>query len=651
MLVRRRELCGVLLPACLILLLSPPAVTRQTPPPSESSTVGAVPLETRDVVRLATTPPPQPTTVGAVPLDQGEEEDFMRDEESSTSSPPGTTSKDLPDGMIPWVPYQYRTDTKVHMTPVNLPSALPGFLMPNSTSKGRWLSKDKKLVKLINSRPAFSYPLIPVRNVQPLEQEEEQEEEQQEEVRRVKRGSGSGGGVTEAAQCGGVFRDLYGVIESPGYPLYYPNNKRCLYDLEVPDNYTVKLTCDSFTMQGGANCTYDFLMVDFTGDSDFSSGMKYCGTEPPSIVSNGTRMRVLFQSDDLFRYQGFSCRFRALMPNGNAVPGSFGNKTEKKVSSNNFLTVVQCPTLSVVNTQSDSLTDVGATSGAGGAASLYSGAWDGRCGSQNQLAADRIVGGYTTAEHQFPWMAAVLRSCDEEYCHICGGTIISEEWILTGAHCMQKVPMEELGVLVGDHSLFTISTSQKFIKVKEKVVHPDYNMRGNVTSPLNNDIGLLRLEYPIIFTSQISPLCLPALGETGFGGNTTTLDTTGLDIVGQNATVLGWGMINDDGVFADSLRGAEVEILPNKACNDLFGIMTENMMCTSGANGRGTCFGDSGGPAIVKQPDGSWVQVGIAAFGALSGCEKGYPSGQTVVHKYIDWIQFVTNIAFGANLG
>ena len=103
--------------------------------------------------------------------------------------------------------------------------------------------------------------------------------------------------------------------------------------------------------------------------------------------------------------------------------------------------------------------------------------------------------------------------------------------MLTGAHCMAAIPMEELGVLVGDHSLFTISTSQKFIKIKEKIIHPDYNMRGNVSSPLNNDIGLLRLEFPIIFTSQISPLCLPALGETGFGttsayGSANTQPTT-----------------------------------------------------------------------------------------------------------------------------
>lgn len=68
---------------------------------------------------------------------------------------------------------------------------------------------------------------------------------------------------------------------------------------------------------------------------------------------------------------------------------------------------------------------------------------------------------------------------------------------------------------------------------------------------MNNDIGLLRLESDISFTKFVSPLCLPPLGETGFGTsafgdeNTTTLDTTGLKIVGKNATVIGWGMTND----------------------------------------------------------------------------------------------------------
>ena len=53
-----------------------------------------------------------------------------------------------------------------------------------------------------------------------------------------------------------------------------------------------------------------------------------------------------------------------------------------------------------------------------------------------------------------------------------------------------------------------------------------------------------------------------------------------------------------------------VEVLANTECSNLYGpIITENMMCTSGQNSRGSCFGDSGGPAIVKNDEGFYVQV------------------------------------------
>ena len=48
----------------------------------------------------------------------------------------------------------------------------------------------------------------------------------------------------------------------------------------------------------------------------------------------------------------------------------------------------------------------------------------------------------------------------------------------------------------------------------------------------------------------------------------------------------------------------------NTDCSQLYGpIITENMMCTSGKNAKGSCFGDSGGPAIVKNDAGFYVQV------------------------------------------
>lgn len=75
--------------------------------------------------------------------------------------------------------------------------------------------------------------------------------------KRTKRGvDGAPGGGYNAAQhdkyCGGTFRGLSGVIKSPGYPLYYPNRKHCVYDIEVEDgkDYTIKFTCDDFGVQG-----------------------------------------------------------------------------------------------------------------------------------------------------------------------------------------------------------------------------------------------------------------------------------------------------------------------------------------------------------------------------------------------------------------
>ena len=75
--------------------------------------------------------------------------------------------------------------------------------------------------------------------------------------KRTKRGAegGYGGGYNAALYdkyCGGTFRGLSGVIKSPGYPLYYPSRKKCVYDIEVPDgkDYTIKFTCDDFGVQG-----------------------------------------------------------------------------------------------------------------------------------------------------------------------------------------------------------------------------------------------------------------------------------------------------------------------------------------------------------------------------------------------------------------
>ena len=57
------------------------------------------------------------------------------------------------------------------------------------------------------------------------------------------------------------------------------------------------------------------------------------------------------------------------------------------------------------------------------------------CGVPNPHASIRIVGGTEAGVHEFPWQAGLVVFVDGEY-FSCGGSLISEQAILTAAHCV-----------------------------------------------------------------------------------------------------------------------------------------------------------------------------------------------------------------------
>lgn len=49
---------------------------------------------------------------------------------------------------------------------------------------------------------------------------------------------------------------------------------------------------------------------------------------------------------------------------------------------------------------------------------------------------ERIIGGFTAEKGFYPWQVGVRRLISSDiYSHWCGGTILSEHWILSAAHC------------------------------------------------------------------------------------------------------------------------------------------------------------------------------------------------------------------------
>merc|ERR550532_3147263 len=60
-----------------------------------------------------------------------------------------------------------------------------------------------------------------------------------------------------------------------------------------------------------------------------------------------------------------------------------------------------------------------------------------KCGIKG--GANRIVGGIEAKVNEFPWIASLILIIDgSETDSMCGGTLISAEWIVTAAHCLYK---------------------------------------------------------------------------------------------------------------------------------------------------------------------------------------------------------------------
>lgn len=87
----------------------------------------------------------------------------------------------------------------------------------------------------------------------------------------------------------------------------------------------------------------------------------------------------------------------------------------------------------------------------------------------------------------------------------------------------------------------------------------------------------------------------------------------------------------------DKLQIINLTNLANAKCKDVWGDLPYfyvSQLCAISMNGKGTCFGDSGGPVTYQGE-----LVGIVSWGSLEGCATTWPDVSASVAYFHDWIQ------------
>ncbi len=239
----------------------------------------------------------------------------------------------------------------------------------------------------------------------------------------------------------------------------------------------------------------------------------------------------------------------------------------------------------------------------------------------------QIVGGSETTPYSRPYQVALLMNGRQG----CGGTLISKDWVLTAAHCLDSASTSNLTVKVGAHSMSAGDGTT--LRVSQIISHEYWRGASSITS--GYDIAVLRLATPA--SSSITPAVLPtqAIADQIAG-------------VGQYVTVSGWGLTyGGSRTPSDRLREVALPVLSNSSCSNQLGQnVGSGVICGGGPNGTSACNGDSGGPYAV-QSGGQYYSIGTVSWGR--NCVGATAFTRTTA--YLDWIEGKTGIKAGGGGG
>ncbi|XP_063620427.1 kallikrein 1-related peptidase b22-like [Cydia splendana] len=293
----------------------------------------------------------------------------------------------------------------------------------------------------------------------------------------------------------------------------------------------------------------------------------------------------------------------------------------------------------------------------------------------------KLIGGLSTKPSSHPYVVSLQTRLFRIRAHICGGTLLSQNWILTAGHCVTEsfivkwLPMDAIAGSNNAHEMHNMGfgPDAQIAPVDRRIPHPDY--AGGIGP---NDLAVLHTSNPFKFTKFIQPAILPLLSKATYE---------------YPLMLTGWGILRTTFFFPDLpryLQEVNVTYIPYKECYEAIEAIKDkgetnpldekSNICTGPITGGvSACSGDSGGPLIqfINERDNSIDEdkdnifeenddkypltlpnrkgedrkikeennnkiipmvVGVVSWGSTPCGDKGAPTVYTKVDHFLDFI-------------